>query len=345
MPKVSVVVAVYNAQQWLPHFFACLQKQTLKDFEVLLVDDCSTDGSVAMIREMSGFDPRFKLLPQPENMGAGPARNRGIMEAAGETLCFADPDDQLPENSLEVRYNAYKKHNAIVRACHGEFTNDGILLNQETRPERFPDICKPVDYVKHSTVGLFFCAHWAWLFPTDLLRRKKIFNGLNMRTAEDIVFLARLFFHIPRMVWIPDTVYYWVKRSDSLSSTVYSAEHYVNYLQCCEVFYEEAAKAGQLRIADMFFNEYLSTYIPNLLNSICDENNDEEDAQDFVIQMARINTIYRVISRNIENIQKNIMGNVGLFQLWDVLQSKDPSAITRLVQAHTRFKELKNNNN
>ncbi|WP_415716576.1 glycosyltransferase family 2 protein [Maridesulfovibrio sp.] len=341
MPKVSVVVAVYNAQQWLPHFFACLQKQTLKDFEVLLVDDCSTDESAAMIKEMSGFNSRFKLLQQPENMGAGPARNRGIMEAAGETLCFADPDDQLPENSLEVRYNAYKKHNAIVRACHGEFTNDGRLINQETRPEWVPDICRPVDIVKRSSVGDFLCAHWAWLFPTDLLRRNKIFNGENMRTAEDIVFLARLFFHITRMVWIPDTVYCWVKRGGSLSNTAYSAEHYVNYFQCCDVFYEEAAKAGQLRIADMFFDKYLASFIPHLLMGVCKEKNDEEDAQEVVIEMARISALYNVLPRNLENIQKNIMDNVGLFELWVILQSKDPSAVARMVQAQTRYKELK----
>ncbi|CCO22592.1 bifunctional glycosyltransferase/CDP-glycerol:glycerophosphate glycerophosphotransferase [Maridesulfovibrio hydrothermalis] len=343
MPKISVVVAVYNAQQWLPRFFASLQSQTLKDFEVLLIDDCSTDSSAALISELSAVDSRFKLLWQPENIGAGSARNRGIMEATGETLCFADPDDLLPENSLEVRYTAYKKHNSIVRACHDEILNDGTILNRESRPERLPEIFRPADEVGRIRVGHFLCAHWTWLFPTNLLRRCKIFNGENMRTAEDIVLLARLFFHVNRIVWIPDTVYYWVKRSDSLSTTVYSAEHYINYFQCCDIFYEQAEKFGQIQPADIFFNEYLSFYPAHLLAGLCEGKNTDDDVQKVISELVRINDRYQVLPRCIGEIQNNPTRNAGLFRLWMILHSKKTAAVSRLVEAQNRFNDLMQN--
>ena len=101
MTKVSVVVAMYNAQAWLQRFVVALQNQELDDFEVLMIDDASTDGSAAMVEAVAATDPRFRLIRLSVNSGAGVARNKGIVEATGETICFADPDDLLPECSLK----------------------------------------------------------------------------------------------------------------------------------------------------------------------------------------------------------------------------------------------------
>ncbi|MDR1660318.1 MAG: glycosyltransferase, partial [Desulfovibrio sp.] len=194
MTGISIVVAVYNARPWLERFVASLRKQTFKNFEVLFVDDASTDESAALVEGCASAEPRFRLVRHERNLGAGAARNTGIRASRGETVCFADPDDLLPENSLEVRYAAYKKHRAIVRACHDEVTEDGKLLNHETRPDGLPEVCKPGEAAPRVGVNRFLCAHWTWLLPTGLLLRHNIFHGENMRTAEDIVMLAKLFF-------------------------------------------------------------------------------------------------------------------------------------------------------
>lgn len=334
MTAVSVVVPIYNSEGWLPRFFISLREQTLQDFELLMVDDASTDGSAVQIEKEAAKDSRIRLVRLPENSGAGVARNVGIREAVGETLCFADPDDLLPRRSLEVRYTAYKKHKAIVRACHDEIGDNGnVLHNHEIRPERLPEVFSPAHEAHRVSVSRFLCAHWTWLFPTGLLRRYNIQNGVGMRTAEDIILLNRLFFHISRMVWIPDTVYYWMKRDDSLSTTHYTAEHYKNYFQCCEIFYEEASNNGQIALGDDFFNDYLAIYPSHLLWQAAQGLSDERDAREVIKTMIQISEQNKTLQRNVSTIQKKPSHYAGISRLWTIFNSQESSYIARLIES------------
>ena len=90
---VSIVVPVYNAENFLSETIGYIQAQTYKDWELLLVDDCSTDKSREWIETKRKVDDRIKLVVQDKNNGAAKARNRGICEAQGRYLCFLDADD------------------------------------------------------------------------------------------------------------------------------------------------------------------------------------------------------------------------------------------------------------
>ena len=91
-PKVSVVIPVYNVEKYLGECLGSVLAQTLRDIEVICVDDGSTDGSLAVLRDIASKDSRVKVLTQP-NAGAGAARNHGLREANGEYVFFCDPDD------------------------------------------------------------------------------------------------------------------------------------------------------------------------------------------------------------------------------------------------------------
>ncbi|WP_052279019.1 bifunctional glycosyltransferase/CDP-glycerol:glycerophosphate glycerophosphotransferase [Solidesulfovibrio magneticus] len=340
MTAVTVVVPVYNAEMWIPRFIDCMQRQVFKDFEVLMIDDGSTDNSVALMLNIASIDSRFKIIQLPDNRGCGEARNIGIASAKGETLCFADPDDFLPENSLEVRYAAYKKHRAVVRACHHEVMDDGTIRNMETRPSALPEICSPVEVASRVGVNPFLCAHWTWLWPTSLLRKNGILNGENMRTGEDIYLLARVFFLINRVVWIDDVVYYWIKRTDSLSTTMYTPEHYGNYFAICDIFYKEATKRDQVALADMFFNEYLLTYPGHLLMQISQGKSTEQDAREVIRQMAQVAHDHGVFARCLEVIKKNPLRYPGIHRLHHILTSNAPSAIQRLADSQASLAPL-----
>ncbi|NHZ45720.1 bifunctional glycosyltransferase/CDP-glycerol:glycerophosphate glycerophosphotransferase [Nitratidesulfovibrio liaohensis] len=340
MAKVSVVVAMYNAQAWLQRFVVALQNQELDDFEVLMIDDASTDGSAAMVEAVAATDPRFRLIRLSVNSGAGVARNKGIVEATGETICFADPDDLLPERSLEVRYEAYKRYNAVVRACHDEIDGNGSIRNHEKRPAKLPEVFSPADEAARVGVAPFLCAHWTWLFPKSLLHRYAILNGEGMRTAEDIVLLNRLFFHVTRMVWIPDTVYYWMKQKDSLSTTRYSAEHYANYFQCCDIFYTEAKRHKRIELADAFFDDYLSVYPAHLISQAVQGISTEADARQVITAMTSVAERHNVFQRRLPALQKNPTRNAGIQRLWAVLQSKATSSLAKLVESQHMFTRL-----
>ena len=334
MVAVSVVVAVRNAAAYLPRFVACLQEQTLGDFEAVLVDDASSDDSAAMAEAFAAADPRLRLLRLGERQGAGAARNAGIEAAVGETLCFADPDDVLPPDSLRARFEAYRTHHAVVRACHDEVGGDGGLRNHEIRPPGLPLVAKPADVARTLGPGPFLRAHWTWLFPTKMVRRLGARNEVGLRTAEDIMFLVRLFFHVTRLCWIDDTVYRWIKRTDSLSNTVYTVEHYRDYLQCVERFYEEAAREKALSLADEFFDDYLACYLTHVLYQAAQGKSAEEDARAVVAEASRLALRYGGLARRLEGVRKHPWNNRGYFKLLGAMAEDGRSVIEKLAAAH-----------
>lgn len=340
MPAISIVIPVHNAHDYIHRFVASLQAQTFTDFEALFIDDASPDESASILAGLSSGDPRLKLLRHPRNLGAGAARNTGIRAATGETLCFADPDDFLPSTSLEARYAAFKNHNAIVRACHDEIADDGAILTHETRPQGLPPIFRPADVAQQFGVNPFLCAHWTWLLPTKMLQRMDIRNEEGTRTAEDIMFLVRLYFNVSKLVWIPDTVYHWMKRTDSLSNTFYTNEHYFNYLQCVDTFYNEASKHKRIDLADSFCNDYLGCYISHLLLQIINGKSSEDDAHAVIREAARICTKHGALNRCIPKVHKNILFNSGFFLLWNALTDDNPSMTQRLIKGQNTVTHL-----
>lgn len=91
-PKVSVIIPVYNAEKYLRQCLDSIIEQTLKEVEIICVDDGSTDGSVHILKEYSVGDPRIKVFLQ-KNQGAGPARNAAMEAASGEFIAFMDADE------------------------------------------------------------------------------------------------------------------------------------------------------------------------------------------------------------------------------------------------------------
>jgi CDP-glycerol glycerophosphotransferase len=105
VPRISVVVPVYNVEAYLLECLSSLAAQTTSDFEAIMVDDGSTDASAAIARDFAARDPRFRLVTQP-NGGLGKARNTGLAAATGEFLAFLDSDDVLPRNAYELLLTA-----------------------------------------------------------------------------------------------------------------------------------------------------------------------------------------------------------------------------------------------
>ncbi|MBD5452177.1 MAG: glycosyltransferase [Lachnospiraceae bacterium] len=98
---VSIVVPVYNAQNFIRETIQCVQAQTYTQWELLLVDDCSSDNSCNVIEEMQHTDSRIKLIRQETNGGAARCRNKGVSCACGRYLCFLDADDIWGKQKLE----------------------------------------------------------------------------------------------------------------------------------------------------------------------------------------------------------------------------------------------------
>ena len=101
MPKVSVLVAVYNAEAFLPQCLDSLLGQTLHDIQVICVDDCSTDDSLQLLRDYATKDPRIEVIALSENGGQAHARNEGLKKVQGDYVCMLDADDWFASDALE----------------------------------------------------------------------------------------------------------------------------------------------------------------------------------------------------------------------------------------------------
>ena len=105
MPKISVIVPVYNVEEYLADCLDSILKQSLVDIEIIGIDDCGTDGSVDILNKYASNDKRIKIIHNKKNMGLSYSRNRGLELATGKYILFVDSDDMLIEGSLSAMYD------------------------------------------------------------------------------------------------------------------------------------------------------------------------------------------------------------------------------------------------
>lgn len=192
MPKISVIMPVYNEERFLRQCLDSVMAQTEKDIEIICVDDESTDGSLAILRKYEQKDPRIKVLTQ-KNAGAGAARNNGLAAATGKYLSFLDSDDFFEPDMLENAMAACERENAdfcVFKAdlfdvqtgasspCFWAFREDMIPAKKVFS---YKDIKRDIFRVFNG---------WAWdkLYNADFVRR----NGLlfqEQRTTNDMFFV------------------------------------------------------------------------------------------------------------------------------------------------------------
>ena len=129
MPEVSVLIPVYNVDKYLPATLGSLTGQTFGDFEVLCVDNGSTDGSLAVLKEYAAKDSRIKIIEQ-DNRGVSAARNAALDQASGEYIAFLDSDDLWLPEKLEKQVSFMRANNCDF--CFTEYEHideDGNSLN------------------------------------------------------------------------------------------------------------------------------------------------------------------------------------------------------------------------
>ena len=127
MPRVSIITPVYNAAQWLPETLAAVRTQTLGDWEQVLVDDGSSDDSVAIVEAAARDDARFRLIHAPRNGGPSAARNLALDAAKGRFIAFLDADDLWLPEKLARSVEWMTAHNyAFIYHDYRHMSNDGM---------------------------------------------------------------------------------------------------------------------------------------------------------------------------------------------------------------------------
>ena len=217
---VTIVVPVYNVEEYLEECLTSIIRQTYRNLEIIIVDDGSRDRSPEIARSFARWDPRIRIIRQP-NRGLGGARNTGVAAAHGRYLCFADSDDALPPEAIEVMVRSLRKSRsdfavgAPLRMANGRTWSAGWVKDVHAidrlaiRLDDFPDVLKDV-------------FAWNKLFRTEFFRR--VVGGFPEGIRyEDQEPTAKAYVS-GRFDVLAAPVYYWRERENGTSITQQKAD-------------------------------------------------------------------------------------------------------------------------
>ena len=208
--KVSILVPVYNTSEYLRKCLDTLVGQTLKEIEIICVNDGSTDNSLEILEQYAARDARVVIVNKP-NGGLPSARNAGIDNAKGEYLGFVDSDDYVELNMFERLYNTAKKKNSEVVVCGAH-----IFPDKPKASDWFYDVLSPRTYhYSKFTPELLFKEKgarpflWRNLVKRDLIVRENIRLREDIVLGEDQAFQFRVFPKARGISFISDKLYHY----------------------------------------------------------------------------------------------------------------------------------------
>ena len=221
MPKVSIIVPVYNARDYIIPCVESLTNQSLEDIELIFVDDHGSDDSMDAVRNYAegyGGKKKFRFLETSSNAGPGVARNVGIDAAEGEYVAFVDSDDWVENDFCEALYKVASRKNADLAFCN--------LRQDNLRSGSSVDLYNPkvssgdFNEKKHK----LFLTQFVSYFTSFLYRReflaKNALRFPDTRSSEDSSFLASCILAAERIASVEKSLYHYVQRSRSLSTKV-----------------------------------------------------------------------------------------------------------------------------
>lgn len=225
VPLISVIVPIYNVEQYLGRCVNSIRNQTLQDTEIILVDDESPDSCPSMCDEYARQDNRIKVIHK-KNGGLGYARNSGLEIATGEYVAFIDSDDFIDLNMMERLYSNAVKYNADVIRSGVKFYHGGQII--ERREVRSVEVYKDKEAVRTFALDFigplpnesrevkYFMSVCLAIYRRDILEHFNIrFESERDLISEDTVFNVDFLLHADCVVLIPECFYYYDRTNTS----------------------------------------------------------------------------------------------------------------------------------
>ena len=220
MPKVSILIPVYNAEKTLRRCVDSVLHQEYTDFELILVDDGSRDNSPAICDNYARKDDRVKVI-HAKNGGVSRARNLGINAASGAYLQFIDADDWLTMDATKLLVRAMEEHQCDLviadfyrvsgeRISHkGDIDGSVVLTREEFAQEMMEN---PADF--------YYGVLWNKLFRRDLIQKHQLHMDESVEWCEDFLFNLEYLLYVDRIFALQAPIYYYVKTEGSLIQRV-----------------------------------------------------------------------------------------------------------------------------
>lgn len=275
IPKISVIVPVYNVEEYLEESLNSLLSQTFDDYEIICINDGSTDESLSILKKYSENDNKIHIISQ-DNCGCGCARNRGLKEACGEYIYFFDPDDLIEESTFERLYkNAISNDSDMVLFKYGlaynnKFDNSNSKYDFEyDNPEiNYEEYSFTYNDIKHYVLNSVF-APWLKLYKRTFLESYEDMKFPVNLAFDDVIFHIKTILRAKKISYVPEIFYHYkVNNPNSINNTSKNA---FDIFRICDIVEEFLMENNYYK---EFESEFINFKVYQILYYIISSNSE-----------------------------------------------------------------------
>lgn len=227
MIKISVIVPVFNTGKYLERCLKSLINQNLIDIEIIVVNDCSSDNSLEILKKFQKIDKRIVLIDKKENEGLSVARNTGIELARGEYILHIDSDDWIEgDNYFKEMYETAKNNNAdvVISDFYIDFNNEKVIYIQDQQQE-----CSKEKYIEKIFLGESYPSVWNKLIKTSLYKKNNIWHPKNISLGEDLAVVPRILYYADKISVLNKAYLHYIKNPLSITNKYENKKVYEIY--------------------------------------------------------------------------------------------------------------------
>lgn len=294
MPRISVIVPVYNSRPYLDRCIVSILQQSFSDFEAIFIDDCSSDGSASLVRQFARNDSRIVLSVHPKNKGPGAARNTGVAMARADYVTFVDSDDFIAPNFFETMMSASEdgKFDIVETGCRAIDKDDNVLWDYTPPPMKIENLGLDTDSV-------FLVREWG---VTQKLWKRALFRN-------DIKFPEGVFWEdiavVPTMIVVAQSLarvdfigYNYLQHTASITNSR-SVKHILDLFRAFDYFIAHLRKRNIFEKYHGAVSRIIETSAKYLVNHMRSNNRSNPERADNLILLCEMLAIEYLAGRQI----------------------------------------------
>ena len=270
MTKISIIIPVYNTEQYLEQCIDSILNQTLKDIEIILINDGSTDKSYNILKKYEKKDSRIVLINQ-KNKGQGEARNIGIKIAKAPYIAFVDSDDFISPFMLQKLYIQMIQDNSdIVKCAFARVCQAGSMTNENSKainPNK-EDFFKTILSIDNLSLI------WDGLYKKELFIKNNLF--FKKIVYEDVELLVKLIYYSKNISYLDDILYFW-RRTDNSTTRSISKKQIRDIFKVIESTYKFLKKQKLYKKYKFELLQRFSYFCNIVINKILNYGKDDKD--------------------------------------------------------------------
>lgn len=233
-PKISVIVPVYNSEQYLNKCLDSIINQSYNNLEIIIVNDGSTDSSLHICQKYERNDSRIIVINKP-NEGVSMARNAGLKIATGEYIGFVDSDDTITITMYEQLYTNMIKHRADISVCSFAFCykNSPVVKNKKNLQKVL--IHDNQEAIENALTGTYYAGQLCnKLFKSHLFFGEQL--DMNVKIYEDLQIFIKILIKANKLVFDPQPLYNYYMRSNSACNSMFNSEKLTAHIALKEIY-------------------------------------------------------------------------------------------------------------